>query len=417
MDGQQRRQPEPVPRIGVVGSPHADAAADAWRAAVSPRPRRPTGRPTENLAVSSRLGTMAPRPPWRPHAARGGAARPRGAAPRSRGPSVTTVAPTVRSVQRTPRASSPTASDTTSRGAAGEERGSGAPAGRHPHGTAHGRCLTARIGAPSRARPLSGRQLSGAPARRRRMRVSCTRPASVQHRLGCLTSLLAFYILCPIKMRSLQLKFNLSTWGGRRPGAGRKLAGQRAGVSHHGRAPLDPRHPAHVTLRAVRDLPSLRDARLFSRLREALSAASRRTFRVVHFSVQSNHVHLLVEADGGRALARGMQGLGVRLARAVNRVLGRRGSVWADRYHARALTTPREVRNGLVYVLANWRKHGVHGRGIDPCSAGAWFAEWRPADASPSGPTPVARPQTWLLGLGWRRGGPISIEDAPKGRL
>ena len=63
-----------------------------------------------------------------------------------------------------------------------------------------------------------------------------------------------------------------------------------------------------------------------------------------------------------------MQGLGIRLAKAINRRLGRKGRVWEDRYHGRPLRTPREVRHGLAYVLLNARKHGVHGRGIDPCS-------------------------------------------------
>ena len=80
-------------------------------------------------------------------------------------------------------------------------------------------------------------------------------------------------------------------------------------------------------------------------------------FGSLHFSVQSNHVHLMVEARDKAHLSKGMRGLAIRVALAVNRALRRRGRVWSDRYHARALRTPREVRNGLVYVLANWKKH------------------------------------------------------------
>ena len=203
------------------------------------------------------------------------------------------------------------------------------------------------------------------------------------------------------------------TWGGRGPGAGRKPAGPRAGVPHR-RRPLHHRgQPVHVTLRAVRGLPSLRGMRLFRALRSGLAAASAATFRVVHFSVQTNHVHLLVEAEGTQALGRGMQGLGIRLAKAINRRLGRRGCVWAERYHGRALRTPREVRNGLVYVLLNGRKHGAIRRGIDPCSSGAWFGGWREGVEPSREPPPVARPQTWLLRVGWRRSGPISVDDGP----
>jgi len=203
------------------------------------------------------------------------------------------------------------------------------------------------------------------------------------------------------------------TWGGRRPGAGRKPAGPTAGVPHRRRPLHHGGQPVHVTLRAVRGLPSLRRARLFPALRRGLGAASAATFRVVHYSVQANHVHLLVEAEGTRALGRGMQGLGIRLAKAINRRLGRRGRVWAERYHGRALRTPREVRHGLVYVLLNGRKHGVIGRGIDPCSSGAWFGGWREGVEPSPEPAPVARPRTWLLSVGWRRTGPIGVDEAP----
>jgi hypothetical protein len=134
---------------------------------------------------------------------------------------------------------------------------------------------------------------------------------------------------------------------------------------------------------------------------------------VIHFSIQSNHVHLLAEAETGPALARGMQGLAIRLAKAVNRLLGRHGRVWSDRFHARPLRSPTEVRNGLIYVLLNGRKHGVSGCGIDPCSSGPWFAGWRERIATPADLPPVARARTWLLAVGWRRKGLISIFDRP----
>ncbi len=147
------------------------------------------------------------------------------------------------------------------------------------------------------------------------------------------------------------------TWGGCRRGAGRKPNGARPGVPHVRRARHDVRHPVHVTLRRGAGAPSLRSARVFPALRGALAAASHSGFRVIHFSVQIDHVHLVVEADVPLRLSRGVQGLAIRCARAVNRCAGRRGAVWSDRFHARALTSPREVRHGMVYVLLNYRKH------------------------------------------------------------
>jgi REP element-mobilizing transposase RayT len=106
----------------------------------------------------------------------------------------------------------------------------------------------------------------------------------------------------------------------------------------------------HVTLRAAGPIRCLRASRVFPSVRVSLDGASRPSFRVIQFSAQNDHLHLIVEADDGRALSNGVRGLAIRLARTVNRVLDRRGQVWADRYHARALTTPREVRNALVYA-------------------------------------------------------------------
>jgi REP element-mobilizing transposase RayT len=89
------------------------------------------------------------------------------------------------------------------------------------------------------------------------------------------------------------------------------------------------------------------------RAHPALARSSRAGFRVIEFSVQDDHVHLIAEAADRRTLSGGVRGLAIRLARAVNRTLGRRGQVWGSRYHARALTTPRAVRHVLIYVLNN----------------------------------------------------------------
>jgi putative transposase len=131
---------------------------------------------------------------------------------------------------------------------------------------------------------------------------------------------------------------------------------------------------------------SLRRGKVCATVRAALTAGGHKaTFRVVEFNVLRNHLHLLVEAEGPAALARGMQGLAVRLARRINRLLGRTGSLFAARYHARALRTPREVRNALRYVLLNARHHAAeHGRQlardwIDPYSSAPWFEGFQPA--------------------------------------
>jgi hypothetical protein len=178
-------------------------------------------------------------------------------------------------------------------------------------------------------------------------------------------------------------------------------------------------HPAHVTPRLRPGLPSLRAPRLVRAVEHSLArAAARPDFRIIRYSLQSTHAHLVVEATGPTALGRGMKALGTRLARAVHRVVGRRGPVLAERYHLRVLRTPREVRTVLRSVLLNARRHASRllGRRLDPASSARWFDGRVPGPslpAVPPGARPVARARTWLLRVGWRRHGPIAPDDVP----
>jgi REP element-mobilizing transposase RayT len=217
--------------------------------------------------------------------------------------------------------------------------------------------------------------------------------------------------------RPLQQSFTFKTWGGRRAGAGRKPNGERAGVSHLRRPELSPRKPVHVTLRIAEGVPSLRRTTLARTVFASFYAArGLHRVRLVHFSIQSNHLHLIVEAEDRRALSTAMRGLAVRLARRINRRMGRRGSLFADRYHSRILGTPLEVRRALAYVLNNHRHHFAAGRAtrVDPLSSGFYFDGFafplprlpRRGFVPPDEP-PVSRPRFWLLREGWRRHGLI----------
>ena len=213
-------------------------------------------------------------------------------------------------------------------------------------------------------------------------------------------------------MRQHEMSFR--SWGGARRGAGRKPSGERARVSHDARPALAARHPVHVTTRVCAGLPNLRRDAARRAIERAISrAAERLGARLVHYSIQTTHLHFVVEAIDRRALSRAMQALSVRVARALNALWQRVGSVFADRFHARILRTPREVRNVLVYVLHNARHHGIHLVGVDPCSSGAWFDGWRQDIDAAARASPCARAASWLLRVGWRRHGLIDVADSP----
>ena len=210
--------------------------------------------------------------------------------------------------------------------------------------------------------------------------------------------------------------------GGRRPGAGRKR-GPDGGPGHAKRPSLSRHHPLHVTLSVRKDVGLLRRRRLVRALVRALTEGKERFgFRLVHFSVMPDHIHLLVEACDRRALSRGMQGLSIRIARALNRALERTGSVFSHRYHARPLTTPQDVRHMVAYVLNNARRHRLVMGDVPPdwtdaCSSAPWFdgwryrLRWRMGDEEP----PVASARTWMLKKGWRRWGLVDPSESPKG--
>jgi REP element-mobilizing transposase RayT len=289
-----------------------------------------------------------------------------------------------------------------------------------------------------------------------------------------------------------QQELDFRSWGGARKGAGRKSKGERAGVPHISRPVHKKRFPLLITSRLRPGLHSLRHEREAECIRLALAGANRAAacadgaprdngaasaksaasakgaasarraapFQVVHHSIQSNHLHLIVEAEDRAALTRGMRGLLVRIARGLNRLWLRRGPVFEDRFHEHELHTAREVRNALVYVLQNLRKHGIALAGPDPLSSGPEFDGWSSSSAGPSrgpaggtrfggdraasgvrpkqaGSTPdrhtsggsaapaiisfvraartgVPRAKTWLLGVGWRTHGLIDPRESPR---
>jgi putative transposase len=192
-------------------------------------------------------------------------------------------------------------------------------------------------------------------------------------------------------------------------------------VPHRTREDVEARFPVHVSLRVTPEVARLRTRKAYQAVRGALRlCAARSDYRVVQICIQETHIHALVEAESKDALARGMQGFEVSVAKRLNKAMGRkRGKVFAHRYHAETIKTPTQARNTLVYLFNNWKKHRVDGPWrIDPWSSAAQFQGWATPHgyAPPREPLPVVSAQSWLLREGWARapGGRIRIDEIPR---
>lgn len=262
-----------------------------------------------------------------------------------------------------------------------------------------------------------------------------------------------------LRKRHAQTTFEFRTWGGKRRGAGRKQVRARKSEPHRKRSRVTPRDVVHVSLPVVERITRMRRRDAYQAIRGAMLVVLRRPdFRIVHASIQSNHIHLIVEAHDEQTLARGMQAFQISAAKRLNALEPRRdwGSsagnrtkrvvlfdakdlssprsrrrarksqgnrvVFPDRYHAEIISSRRRARSALAYVLNNWRRHRedqasyTAGWYVDPFSSGVSFTGWKegawrvPADHDP---LPVCAPQTWLLREGWKKWGAISVFEVP----
>ncbi|MEQ1876765.1 MAG: transposase [Bdellovibrionia bacterium] len=223
--------------------------------------------------------------------------------------------------------------------------------------------------------------------------------------------------------KNAQLSFEkVGGWGGKRRGAGRP---NRSGRVHHMKRPaIDRRYPLHVTWRLRKDLPDLRDDRYLNAFREAATNAKGLGLRILHFSLESNHIHMMIEADSGAKFADGMRSLGCSLGKRVRRLTNETksrpttGSVFAGRYHVRVFKTPTETRNALEYVLLNHAKHRQFVEHVDVYSSGFYFRDWKKllgkrysnilkeqvegSDRLRLHPT-LSEPKSWLAQTGWTK--------------
>jgi putative transposase len=215
--------------------------------------------------------------------------------------------------------------------------------------------------------------------------------------------------------------------GGKRKGAGRKPNEPgKPRLRHAARPAVKARFPMHVTKR-MRPGMRLRRFELAKVFQRAFVHGCRMTidddieFRICQFSIQGNHIHMICEASSNNALARGVQGWSVRVARGLNGYMERTGSVFDDRYHVAILRTPKQTRHAICYVLQNARRHAEtmdpRFHGMDPFSSAWWFDGWKDDSwregLGPPQTRTVAQAQSWLLTVGWRRHRLVEITETP----
>jgi REP element-mobilizing transposase RayT len=174
-------------------------------------------------------------------------------------------------------------------------------------------------------------------------------------------------------------------WGGWRKGSGPRK--RKSGVAHVTRPRAKKSDVMPLTWKLRKELPSLRNNSTARRLDgstaraifDALRKAKLAGLRVIHFSIQNDHIHMIVEAPNRELLANSMRGLGCRIAKALNKVWGRTGKVFAERFHQVLLEGFQQVRNALRYVLNNHLK-----RKQESASDGSDDAFHSPSATSPA---------------------------------
>ena len=232
-----------------------------------------------------------------------------------------------------------------------------------------------------------------------------------------------------VKSRARQLELEVRAPGTRAPGAGRPKKrwpkGVKAPASHVKREVFVKGRALHVTLRTLPVAKNLRRRDAYHAVRIAARVVLARSgFRLVHFSIQSNHIHLIVETESRVELSNGVRAFSISVAKSLNAKHGRRGPVFADRYHAKVVAKPTQMRNAIQYVLTNWLHHRPSHHEImeevDPYSSGADFLGWKELGGTGQfvrdqgfERVPLAAPALWLTREGWKRGGEISVFTVP----
>jgi hypothetical protein len=136
------------------------------------------------------------------------------------------------------------------------------------------------------------------------------------------------------------------------------------GIRHTKReAILGPR-PLHLTIKLIR--ADIQNKAILKALRHAIFRARLQGLRVIHYSLEHDHIHLYAESSDNKILGKAMKALGGSLVKRINKHFLSKGRCYKTRYHLRILRSATEVKNVINYILKNGIKHRRTKSVIDP---------------------------------------------------
>lgn len=139
-----------------------------------------------------------------------------------------------------------------------------------------------------------------------------------------------------------------------------------AGIRHTKRPDLTRPSSLHLTVKIEKSKANLKNKNVLAILKKAIFNARRQGLKVIHYSLEYDHIHLIIEADNNRTLGKGMQAFGVTLAKAINRMRKVKGQVYKHRYHFRQITSSRQLKNVMTYIFNNGVKHKTSATALSP---------------------------------------------------
>lgn len=149
-----------------------------------------------------------------------------------------------------------------------------------------------------------------------------------------------------------------------------KRAGRPAihdkGIRHIAREIIKKSTSLHLTIKVRENKADIKNKQVLKILHYAIRRSRIKGLRIIHYTLEYNHIHLLVEAADKQTVHQGMQSFGITFAKKINAIKRLKGTVYKHRYHLRKINSPRELKNVLYYIFNNGIHHKRTSTVLDP---------------------------------------------------